>query len=107
MKLFWISWVQPSKDYRPLSFPPTERVLGYWCTGYTDAGATLCAAVEANSKEELEGIVKTDWPEFQAFRFVQERRFWTTNERFFPEGWAKERLQKWEPGQSNPKVFES
>lgn len=34
MSYYWISWVQPGDDVRPLHYPPGERVLGWWSTGY-------------------------------------------------------------------------
>lgn len=27
---FWLSWHQPTEDYRPLTDPPVEGVLGWW-----------------------------------------------------------------------------
>jgi hypothetical protein len=48
--LYWISWVQPTNDYRPLAYPPHEAILGWWCSGYAEDGATLCAMVTAESE---------------------------------------------------------
>jgi len=69
---YWISWYQPTEDHRPLSFPPNENILGWWCTGHSEAGATLCAMVKALSEEEARFHVKVEWPEVEEWRFCEE-----------------------------------
>lgn len=94
MKRFWVSWVQPTDDYRPLTFPPNEGIIGWWCSGYdSDDNATLVALIEAESKESVEKAIKLDWPEFQTFRFFEK---WDEgsrlSDRFVLDDWMRERL---------------
>jgi len=70
---YWISWYQPTEDYRPLTYPPNAGILGCWCTGVrADGASTLCAMVHANSQEQAEAIVQIDWPEAEEWRFCDE-----------------------------------
>lgn len=92
---FWISWVQTTDDFRPLTDPPNKAILGWWCSGYTDRGATLCAAVEAASEGSAEQAVMIDWPEAAGeWRFCErvEDNFRPSDR--FPIGrdWMKERF---------------
>lgn len=60
---YWVSWYQPTKDYRPMAFPPGEPILGWWCTGHADEGATICAVVAAPNESAAWKSVRADWPE--------------------------------------------
>ena len=72
MKRFWMSWVQPTEDYRPLTFPPNEAIRGWWNTGFdNDDYATIVAVVDAPSQEEAWDEVRKDWPE-AVYRFQHE-----------------------------------
>lgn len=91
--IYWLSWIQPTPDYRPLKDPPNEAVLGWWCSGYdSDDNATLCAGVLATSDKVAKKNVRMDWPEAREWRFctVQEKGF-TPGDRFPLTGWAKKR----------------
>ena len=96
MKRFWISWYQPTEDYRPLADPPNAAVLGWWCSGYrcSDEAATLCALVAAEDERRAEAAVKVDWPEAEEWRFCEERADdWRPTDRFPIESeWARERI---------------
>lgn len=73
MTRYWLSWEQPSKDYRPMHSPPALPILGWWCSGWAPAEqAILCAVVEADSEEQAKSALAVDWPETSAveFRFV-------------------------------------
>ena len=49
MKRFWMSWYDAEEDYRPLHDPPSEAILGWWCSGeHADGRATLVALVQAD-----------------------------------------------------------
>ena len=37
---FWMSWIVKEEDYRPLTFPPNEAILGWWNTGTTSTSAS-------------------------------------------------------------------
>lgn len=63
MKRFWVSWYQPTEDYRPRTYPPNSAILGWWCSGDSPQGATLCAVVQAKSKIEVIKQIKADWPD--------------------------------------------
>jgi hypothetical protein len=71
MKRFWISWYQPTEDYRPL-----KEGIEYWCTGQTLSEPeqyTLCAIVDAKDEESAEARILKDWPEVTDWRFCEER----------------------------------
>ncbi len=74
---FWVSWLQPTDDYRAVTFPPNEAIIGYWCSGYDGPGEVeipiLCAVVDAADEEAAAEAVRKDWPEWTAWRFIQER----------------------------------
>lgn len=63
-KFFWVSWYQNTDDYRPIHFPPNSAILGWWCTGHGDKGATLVAVVEARDSSAVLHAIVQDWPEF-------------------------------------------
>lgn len=97
MKLFWISWEQPTDDYRPLSYPPNENVLAWWCSGEGDDYYTLCAWVQAGDQAGAEAAVSKDWPEARHGRILEEREHVTHSDRFpVQHDWERERLAKWE-----------
>jgi len=92
---WWLSWVQPTEDYRPLSYPPHSSVLGWWCSGYdADDFATLCACVEAKSEQSAKAAINIDWPERKKWRFCEAKPDdFTPGDRFPLKGWAKERFE--------------
>lgn len=94
MNLYWISWYQPTEDYRPLSFPPNEAVLGWWCTGTRcdDDASTLCAWVRAGDEEAAKAAVLRDWPEAAEWRFCEQRGHVETGGRFPLSDWMRERM---------------
>ena len=73
MSNFWISWYQPTEDYRPLKDP--SKAKAWWCTGRrsSDYAATICAWVKANTEIEAKKIVQEDWPEAQEWRFIEKK----------------------------------
>ena len=91
---FWLSWVQPTEDYRPLTYPPNAAILGWWCSGYDNGDrATLGALVEARSERDAKRAVHQDWPEATGWRFVEERPSdWLPGDRFPLDPWMQERL---------------
>jgi hypothetical protein len=72
MKRFWISWYQSTEDYRPLRDPPDGNVLGWWCSGYRENDASICALVSGSNSEDACKAVQVDWPEAAEHRFVDE-----------------------------------
>ena len=96
MKRFWLSWIEPSEDYRPLTFPPNAAILGWWCSGYGDA-AILCAAVEAKSEDAAWKAVAKDWPGTKRKRFCDEKDAeWRPGDRFPLSEWMESRFEKGE-----------
>lgn len=97
MKRFWISWYQPSEDYRPLTYPPNAAVIGWWRTGdaETMSGITaysLVALIEARSARAARSSVRKDWPEAACWRFCDEKPSgWLPNDRFPLSDWMRER----------------
>ena len=103
---FWVSWLQPTEDYRALTFPPNESIIGYWCSGYA-SGANdesipiLCAVVDAADQEAAAEAVKKDWPEWQEWRFIEERDAdYKPGDRFPIDGceWMQERFKTHDDG---------
>ena len=93
MSYYWISWVQPGNDVRPLHFPPGERVLGWWSTGYAQGGQTLCAMVRAVSEVQAKDAVLDDWPEAGEWRFCDPRKTPEVTDRFPLKDWMRDRLK--------------
>lgn len=96
---FWLSWEQPSEDYRPISYPPNEAILGWWCTGLVGtikplgSLATLSALVAAETEELAWAAVKQDWPDMGDRRFSVERSGeWIPTDRFALQSWMISRL---------------
>ncbi len=95
---YWMSWLQPTEDYRPLTYPPHKGILGWWCSGYSDDGATLCAVVEAVDFTGVEAAIFKDWPEAfvgpDGWRFSEEIEGmdWRPSDRFPLEPWMVERF---------------
>lgn len=96
-KLFWLSWYQPTQDYRPITYPPTEPVLSWWCSGFATDGesdtATLCAAVLATDEAMAKAAILKSWPEAAEWRFCNERELsWRPGDRFpITQQWERER----------------
>lgn len=97
LKRFWLSWVQPTEDYRPLTDPPEPRVIGWWCSGYTASDhATLCALVQAETMEYAKKAIRASWPEAPGvrgnWRIDDERpQGWLPGDRFPLSGWMERR----------------
>jgi len=99
---YWVSWIQKTEDYRPLTFPPNRRILGWWCSGYDYEGdneyATICTLIEADCIAEATASVLIDWPESiesgDDFRFFEEKSDdWLPGDRFPFSDWMNERLK--------------
>lgn len=96
-KRFWTSWVQPTEDYRPLTDPPNENVLGWWCSGYDSSDqAVLVALVQGENEHNAKTAIAADWPEQKpsnGWRFFREvARDFTPGDRFPMAGWSRERI---------------
>lgn len=74
-KKYWVSWNQYTADWRPLHYPTGPCVKKAWCTGSSATYHTICAVIEANTKEEAISAILTDWPEatHDAWRFFDEK----------------------------------
>jgi hypothetical protein len=76
MNRYWVSWYQPTDDFRPVVFPPTHGILGWWCSGYdSDDTPILVALVEAEDEEMAEDALIRNWPETEGieFRFFDQK----------------------------------
>jgi len=92
---FWMSWYETSEDYRPVTFPPNEHILGWWCTGVRleDEASTICAWVEANDEEEAKDYIYEDWPGEHEYRFTEQvDGDWVPGDRFPLSPWMEERI---------------
>jgi hypothetical protein len=93
-KRWWVSWYQPTEDYRPLHDPPCEAVRGWWCSGETETGSfTLCAVVDAPDEQGVKDAVYEDWPEAVVYRFITEKpNDFTPGDRFPLSDWMIPRI---------------
>lgn len=94
---YWVSWVQETKDYRPVDYPPNRKILGWWCSGSdSDEHAILCAVVEAKSMPEARDAVYIDWPEATEntdWRFFEEKPVdFIPGDRFPLSDWMESRF---------------
>lgn len=95
MTLFWVSWIQPTEDFRPLTDPPNDNVLGWWCSGYSsDESPILCAAVTGRNEVDTAKHIRKSWPELKDWRFCEPRpRDWTPGDRFLiTKAWERKRF---------------
>lgn len=95
-KRWWISWHQPTEDYRPLRYPPHNPVMGWWCSGCDENDiATLCAVVLADDEDEARANIIAEWPEAERWRFCEEKPDgWVLSDRFPVKDWMVERFQR-------------
>lgn len=94
IRRFWLSWEEKSDDHRPLTYPPNEAIIGWWCSGYGDDYATIVAWVEAVDEDAARAAVAKDWPESASseWRFCEEvERGWRPGDRFPLSTWMQER----------------
>lgn len=94
MNRFWMSWYEPLEDYRPMTYPPNEAVLGWWCTGYNDRNEpTLCALVQAETESLAWSAIEQDWPELiQRFCEPVASDYKITSDRFPVADWMRARM---------------
>lgn len=91
---FWISWYQPTEDHRPLTYPPNESVLGWWCSGSTDDSSVLCALVRAKDEDDAKAAITKDWPEANDWRFCNEKPDLSLSDRFMLTDWMEPRFKE-------------
>ena len=89
----WVSWVQRTYDARPLTYPPNDGVIGWWCSGYdTKSWPILCALLNTDNEKDAKKIIKKDWPEWTKWRFIEDCENWEKSSRFPMSKWMKDRL---------------
>lgn len=87
---WWLSWYQPTEDHRPLTFPPNESILGWWCSGSGEEGATLVALVAAPTERKAWAAVRQDWPDKGGHRFCKAvSADYRPGDRFPINGWME------------------
>ena len=94
LKRYWVSWIQPTDDHRPITYPPNKSIVGWWCSGYdSESSPIIVALIEAENLEHAKTCVKKDWPEMYSWRFIEERDLSTKfSNRFEPSDWMYERM---------------
>jgi hypothetical protein len=74
----WISWHQPTDDFRPLHFPPRDEVLGWWKSGNAPNATVgkrgsvvtrLVAMVAADDEKTAREVILHEWPEAEDWMF--------------------------------------
>jgi hypothetical protein len=91
---FWVSWYQPTGDMRPLTFPPVEGIIGWWCSGqrYDDDAWTIVALVVAKSECSAKRLIRKSWPEASEWRGCDEVSIgYQPGDRFPLSEWMSER----------------
>lgn len=99
MNYWWVSWYQPTEDYRPLRYPPGDAILGWWCSGQrlADDAWTIVAHVCAANEGEAQATVLTDWPEATEWRFCDPGPPKPPGDRFPLNDWMKARYAEAKP----------
>lgn len=77
-RTYWVSWYEPvddRRDPRPLSWPLPNSIT-YWISGWRGdmSAATICAAIDADSQEEAESLVRRYWQP-ESWRFCNEHAY--------------------------------
>lgn len=95
VRAYWIGWNQPSADPRPITFPPPDFIIGWWCTGESGddpADSLLVAHVVAESPEQAHSLIEQPscWPDAGEVRFCK-RKETQPGDRFPLHEWMKPR----------------
>lgn len=91
MSRWWVSWFD-KEDSRPKSWPPPAAILGFWCSGYMGDQPSVCALVQAASKQEVQAVVEREWTVVEWW-FCEERGDdYLPGDRFPLPDWSKERI---------------
>jgi len=98
---YWVSWKEYSADYRPITFPPNDGVIAWWCSGEAGDGSyfTMVALVRGKSERAAKAAIGKDWPskKKREWRFVTKvENDWRPGDRFplsSHGAWAKERIE--------------
>ena len=103
---WWLSWYQAGSDHRPMTYPPNESILGWWCTGSGPHGGfedvdILCALVQAGSEDAAWAAALKDWPDMIDRRFIGPRDadYMIHSDRFPLSDWMIPRMK---PHTTNP-----
>lgn len=105
LKQFWCSWREVTKDYRPITFPPNDNVLGWWMTGeecgppdFVRQAVNICAFILGKDEDDVRASIKKDWPEFDGeFRFIDQYKLGSLpGNRFLMDDWMRERFKNLE-----------
>lgn len=93
---YWMSWIVPDEDYRPITFPPNQSVLGWWKSGETsNEEAILCGLISAPDEEAAKNCILEDWPGVK-WRFCEPKdsTYVVSSDRFPLSEWMKSRMKK-------------
>lgn len=82
---YWVSWVQPTEDFRPMMWPLPSN-MDYWCSGYdSDGMPILCALIDAESDVRAREQIAAYWPETTGVNWRtwdEKPDDWTPGDRF-------------------------
>jgi hypothetical protein len=87
LKRWWCSWTtEEIGNYRPLTDPPSENILGWWFCGFNKKHcAVISAIVAADTKQQAWEFIDLDFPVDKDTRPCQEiPTNYILNEKFFP-----------------------
>ncbi len=92
LKEFWASWYEFADDWRSVTYPPNQSIVGYWCSGYSGNASTVCAWVVAKNEKEAKRAIRADWPgQHKRWRFFIEKTI-QDGDRFKFDDWMIERF---------------
>lgn len=92
---FWVSWEDTSG--KALKKLPGSRILGVWCSGYSDDAECIVAWVKAKTVGEVVVAVEAEWPskEERRWRFLSPcEKGWTPGDRFPLSKWMQARARR-------------
>ena len=97
-KLFFVAWREYVEDYRPVRYPPTENILGWWLIGCgsdkKEDYHKVCAYVTANNIDQAYYHILKNWPEFEIehVESAKETNKVLRHSKFVLDDWMKVRI---------------
>lgn len=75
MKRYWISWCHPPYALETAKYNQSNSIIGVWVTGtrVLDNYSTVCAVVDASTKEDAENKIIEHYGNIEEWRFCEEK----------------------------------
>lgn len=94
---FWVTWKQPTKDYRPSKpFQTNENILGWWCIEEPagEEPAILAALVKANNSRLAKMSILHEWCDLGDWISIQTRDDIDIGDKYPLDGWMTVRFEQ-------------